>query len=212
MTLLAAGSLDEPYAPEQPVEPSLNASAVAVCIADAPWISYDVTLVDPDGLSTTRDVSLVFRKGVERYDLPLGALGGDDRLAGSVLCPGSAVDAQGTGAGWPGWRRVDGEWRDVGEDDLGWTRVGAHVTVEMNPAAAVAVAYPPSTPGCVPGPRLEPPSPRPDSVPTAGAAGAGLGPRALAATGIELAAPLLLGAGMLTGGLAFVTARRRPRL
>lgn len=33
----------------------------------------------------------------------------------------------------------------------------------------------------------------------------------LVATGAEVVAPLLMGAGLLTGGLAFATARRRPR-
>jgi hypothetical protein len=198
-----ATELDEVYPPTQPAEPSLAASAYASCVDDAPWITYDVTLVDPQGRETSRDVALVFTKGAERLEVPLGTLGADDRLAGTALWPGASVDGSGTGSDWPGWVRQGGAWTDVGEGDLGWTREGTTVTVEVNPEAAVAVAYPPSTPGCVLGPR---------SAPAAVAAAAPRPPSELAATGAQLFAPLLLGAGLVTGGLAFVTARRRPRV
>lgn len=193
--------LDEVYPPDQPVEPSLNASAYGECVDDAPYVVYEAALVDPDGRSTSRAVSLVFQKGELRHEVPLGDLGEDGTLAGRALWPAAAVDASGSGVDWPGWVRENGEWVDVGEDDLGWTREGATITLEVNPAVTVAVAYPPATPYCLVGPPLEgsTPSAMPASQP-------------LAATGAELLGPLILGAGMITGGLAFVTARRRPRV
>lgn len=203
----AAAEIDDDlYPPSQPEEPSLNATAFAECVDDAPWITYDVTLVDPDDRSASRDVALVFQRGDRRFELPLGTLGDDDRLAGTVLWPAASVDASGTGAGWPGWVQEDGAWRDVGDDNLGWTRSGTTVTLEVNPEAAVAVSYPPSTPGCVLGPRSAVPAG------AAPAASSGGGASGLAATGAELVAPLLLGAGLVTGGLAFASARRRPRV
>ncbi|KQY96970.1 hypothetical protein ASD19_08520 [Microbacterium sp. Root53] len=203
----SAGVDDDLYAPYQPpprTEPSLNASAFAECVDDAPWITYDVTLIDPDGLSTSRDASLVFAKGGELFELPLGTLGPDDRLAGRVLWPAAAVGPDGAGSAWPGWLLEDGVWRDVGEANLGWTRSGAVITLEVNPAAVVAASYPPSTPGCVLGPRPEatPPAPAPAAAPGGG----------LAATGAEFATPLGVGAAMLVGGvLAWMRASRRPR-
>jgi hypothetical protein len=193
--------VDELYPPDQPAEPSLSTSAYAECVTDAPWIVYDVTLVDPDDQATSRDVSLVFTKDGQRLEVPLGSLGEDDTLSGRILWPGAATDSSGAGIDWPGWIQQDGEWVDLGEDDLGWTREGATVAIEVNPEAGVAVSYPPSTPYCVVGPRLtdDPPA---SSVNRAG----------LAATGAEILAPFLLGATLLTGGLAFATARRRPRM
>ncbi|WP_309067260.1 cell wall protein [Microbacterium sp.] len=197
----AATGVDEVYAPEQPVEPSVNASAYGECVQDAPYVVYDVTLVDPDGRATSDAVTLVFTKGALRHEVPLGTLGDDGRLAGRVLWPAAAVDSSGQGIDWPGWVQRGGDWVDVGEEDLGWTREGAAVTLDVNPEAAVAVSYPPSTPFCAVGPQ--------GVVPIAAAAG---DPPSLAATGTELVAPLMLGAGMLTGGLAFATARRRPKV
>lgn len=204
LALGAPASVDDTYPPEQPVGPSLNATASAECVSDAPWVTYDITLVDPDGLSTSRDAFLVFDKGDEHLELALGTFGPDNRLAGTVLWPGSAVDASGTGSDWPGWVLADGQWSDVGEGDLGWTREGATISIEVNPEVAVAATYPPSTPGCVLHPRGV------QAVVAAPAQGAP--PQgALAATGPELLAPLMLGGGLVAGGLAFANARRRPR-
>lgn len=196
-----AAEMDELYPPDQPAEPSLSASAYAECVQDAPWIVYSVALVDPDGPATPRDVSLVFTEGEQRLEVPLGSLGEDGTLSGRILWPGVATDSSGAGIDWPGWVHQDGEWIDVGEDDLGWTREGAAVTIQVNPDAGVAVSYPPATPYCSVGPRL---TEKPPAAPVNRAG--------LAATGPEFLAPLLLGATLLTGGLAFVTARRRPRL
>ncbi|WP_203135848.1 cell wall protein [Microbacterium sp. JZ31] len=200
----AATGVDEVYAPEQPAEPSLNASAYGECVNDAPYVVYDVTRVDPDGRAASSEVTLVFEKGALRHEVALGALGDDGRLAGRVLWPAAAVDASGQGTDWPGWVRRDGEWVDVGEDDLGWTRAGAAITLVVNPEVPVAVSYPPATPFCAVGPA--------GSVAGSAAAAVAGDPPALAVTGPEIVAPLLLGAGMLTGGLAFATARRRPKV
>jgi len=192
---------DDAYPPSPPSQPALNASAYAACVRDAPWISYDVTLIDPEGEAATRDVTMVFSKGGQRHETALGALDENGRLAGAVLWPAAAVDAAGNGAGWPGWELQDGVWRDVGDANLGWTREGTTVTIETNPAARVSVAYPPSTPGCVLGPRQG----ARDAEPAAA-------PGGLAATGTEIAAPLLVGAALLAAGVAAVSGRRRrPR-
>lgn len=202
LALGATGTTDDLYPPEQPTPPSLNATAAAVCVKDAPWITYDLTLVDPDGQSTSRDAFLVFDKGSEHFEMPLGTFGPDNHLSGTVLWPASAVDETGTGSDWPGWVFEDGEWSEVGEADFGWTREGATISIQVNPEAVVAATYPPSTPGCVLYPR-EAPTPGPAADPPSGA---------LAATGPELLAPLLMGGGLVAGGLAFASARRRPRM
>ncbi|MBO3663228.1 cell wall protein [Microbacterium stercoris] len=200
----AAPATDDLYPPEQPSEPSLNATAFAECIDDAPWITYDVTLVDADDASTSRDASLVFTKGANRFEVPLGTLGADNHLEGRILWPAAEVDASGTGSDWPGWvQDAAGRWSEVGEADLGWTRQGTAITVEVNPEAVTAMTYPPSTPGCVLHPR---------SQTGAQPAAAQPGPTGLAATGADIAVPLLVGAALVAGGVAFATARRRPRM
>ncbi|GGH48982.1 hypothetical protein GCM10010921_26850 [Microbacterium album] len=195
-----AATADELYSPYQPGEgtgDSLNASGYAVCERDAPWIAYDATLIDPDGEGGSREARLVFAKGAERVEVPLGEFDGDDRLRGRVLWPGAAVDDAGAGVAWPGWVQQDGAWIDVGEESLGWTREGATVTIAANPEAEIAVTYPPSTPGCTPGPRAAA-APGPDD------------PGSLAATGGSVFGPLVAGAAALGAGvLAMATGRRR---
>ncbi|WP_261164896.1 LPXTG cell wall anchor domain-containing protein [Microbacterium sp. Marseille-Q6965] len=199
----AAGVDDGLYAPYQPpgeTEPSLNATAHAECIRDAPWIFYDVTLVDPDGLATSNDVSLVFSEGAERVAVPLGTLGADNTLSGSVLWPGAGVDESGTGVQWPGWvTHPDGSYEDVGDANHGWTRQGAGVSIVVNPEIAVAVSYPPGTPTCSVSPRI-------DGAPSTVEA-------ALPATGVDPAGPLVLGGALLAGGglLTWMARRRRAR-
>ncbi len=144
-----------PYPPVEQDEPSLNATAVAECLADAAWISYDVVMAGPESAEPSSAVTLVFTQGGQRLEVPLGDLGADGTLSGSVLWPGTEVDDSGTGVDWPGWEQVDGEWTDVGDADLGWTRT-ADVSIEVNPASPVAVTYPPATPTCNAGPPARP--------------------------------------------------------
>jgi hypothetical protein len=84
--------------------------------------------------------------------------------------------------------------------DAPWT---AYDLALLDPQGAVASGAL-SSPACpsVPGPRAA------ATAALAGSSGDGV---PLVATGAEVVAPLLMGAGLLTGGLAFATARRRPR-
>jgi hypothetical protein len=84
--------------------------------------------------------------------------------------------------------------------DAPWT---AYDLALLDPQGAVASGAL-SSPACpsVPGPRAA------ATAALAGSSGEGV---PLVATGTEVVAPLLMGAGLLTGGLAFATARRRPR-
>ncbi|WP_221585749.1 LPXTG cell wall anchor domain-containing protein [Microbacterium sp. G2-8] len=198
---------DWDYTPETTPEPALNASASAACVSDAPWIDFDVTLVDQAGQSAPRDADLVFARGGERLVVPLGTIDETGRLSGRILWPGASVDDAGRGSDWPGWVLDDGEWLDVGDADLGWTRNGASVTIAVNPEFVAAVEYPPSTPTCVAGPR--PAAERPGAAAEPGAAAGESQVDDLAATGTDIMPPLVVGAAALLAGVLLVARRRR---
>lgn len=197
----AASALEEdPYTPEEPTAPTLAGSvAVGECIADVPYISFDVTLTDPDEQSTTHDASLVLSGSGNTVTIPLGTLV-DNHLSGSVLWPGASVDGAGNPTGWPGWAFENGQWVET-DGNFAWTRGSISAVIQVNPEVSVPLSYPPATPNCA----AEPPTAlSPDSPSDEG------DPAALAATGGSL--PYLaggVGVGLLGLGAAAVLYRRR---
>ncbi|MEG3616098.1 LPXTG cell wall anchor domain-containing protein [Isoptericola haloaureus] len=153
----------------EPVEPSLAGSlAAGECVADAPWIVFDVTLTDPDDQVSERAVILELTDGTHVETLELGTLGADGTLSGRTLWPGASVADDGvTPTGWPGWTRLeDGTWVQT-NGNYAWTRGDIDATLVVNPEVAVELAYPEATPVCAavpPQPEPEPsaePSPEP---------------------------------------------------
>lgn len=198
---------DEGYAPRTPSEPTLAGSVVSPqCIADVPWIDYDIVLTDPDARSTGDKARLVMTDGVESVTIPLGTVAPDAALRGRVLWPGAAVDSAGNGAGWPGWvLQDDGVWAET-DGNFAWTRGAITATVEVNPTLGVSLSYPPSTPACATDPVQAVPA-------TAGvAAAADVDAVGLADTGGS-AAPLALLAGaaatLALAGAGLVIGRAR---
>lgn len=137
------------YTPVDPTEPTLVGSASAACVDDAPWISYDITLVDPDGAATGNTASLVMTNGTESVTVPLGTLQGNT-LKGSVLWPGAKVE-NGVGAGWPGWVFSGGEWVET-NGNYAWTRGTISASIQVNPELDVKLSYPPGNPECLTSP------------------------------------------------------------
>lgn len=185
---------DVDYTPDKPKEPSLAGSRVdVVCLRDAPWITFEVTLTDPDRQSTGDRAVLVISDGTHEVSLPLGTLA-SGRVAGSVLWPGAAVSG-GVGTGWPGWVYEGGQWRETA-GNFAWTRGDVRAWIRVNPELAVPLAYPPATSGC--------------AAPTGSIQGR------LAATGTsgDILLPLVLaGAGAAAVGLVVVlSVRRRHRV
>ncbi|WP_144276275.1 hypothetical protein [Demequina sp. NBRC 110053] len=162
----------------EPQEPSLAGSFIGeLCVADSPWLEYDISIHNPDNLpldgvsdgEEPRATITFLNDGGPDYTLPgTYALG-----AGRVLWPGATVGpADGLSVAdidpydsstfvptdWPGWidDPVDG-WVEVADpqEDFGWTRDGVQVRVQVNPEFTVEVNYPPATPTCVASPPEE---------------------------------------------------------
>ncbi|GAA5099048.1 hypothetical protein GCM10025760_34800 [Microbacterium yannicii] len=189
----AAQAESDDYTPTNPATPTLAGStAVGVCDNDAPWIYYDVTLIDPDSQATSNEAQLVLTDGTNTAAIPLGTLV-DGSLSGRVLWPGASVNAAGEATGWPGWAFENGEWVEV-PGNFAWTRGAITATLEVNPSLVVPLSYPPSTPECV----TSPSNPSTASLPATGLSAA-MGPIAV------------VGAAALAGGVFLVFRRRAAR-
>lgn len=178
-----------------PNAPSLAGSvATGRCVADAPWIFYDVTVTNPDDVPLTgHDVKLVLTDGTNTVDVALGTITGNSgHISGKVLWPGASVAADGvTPTGWPGWEKMsDGTWVMV-PGNYAWTRSLTSATLEVNPSLKVAMTYPPATPNCTDAPMQL----------TSNKTGSGSG---LADTGSNVAFGSLAGGLALLVGGAFV--------
>ncbi|MDN4480181.1 hypothetical protein [Demequina muriae] len=161
---LAGGGCGEPQ------QPTLDGSLISeMCIADSPWISYDVRVFNPDNLPL---------EGVPAGEEPVATMtfinpNGEDHVidnlplgSGSFLWPGAEIEpAEGftvadidpsrpetfVATNWPGWFQDDaGDWVEVTDpqDLFAWTRNGVQVTVEVNPVDTFTINYPPPTPTC----------------------------------------------------------------
>ncbi|WP_061961359.1 isopeptide-forming domain-containing fimbrial protein [Demequina flava] len=139
----------------------INISAQSVCIADVPWFEYQIDARNVDaGLPITvtwyadADGDLV-PDGEAISVQTLQETTTDGVQEGAVLWPGAAVDANGVGIAWPGWRPVVAgetpEWENQIVDESLPTyelRNGALAVVEINPETTVSQSYPPATPEC----------------------------------------------------------------
>ncbi len=150
-----------------PENPTLEGSFLSsVCVADSPWLTYDVELKDPDEVSTDdgmATITFVHPTDASQnvvVEVPIGS--------GYVMWPGASVEpAEGyteadidptnpdtfVPTGWPGWAQdASGEWIEIGLDNFGWTRFGIEVRLDVNPSTSLTVNYPPPTPTCVSAP------------------------------------------------------------
>ena len=187
----AAQAETDDYTPTNPATPTLAGStAVGVCEKDAPWIYYDITMIDPDSQATSNDATLILTDGTNTATVTLGTLV-DGSLSGRALWPGASVDAAGEATGWPGWAFENGQWVEV-PGNFAWTRGNITATIEVNPSLVVPLSYPPATPQCAAGPQ----NPSTAALPATGMTAA-VGPIAIA------------GAAALAAGGLFLALRRR---
>lgn len=176
------------YGPDEPHAPTLAGSTVSpTCDADVPWIDYSIVLTDPDSQSTSNTAQLVLASGSNSVTLPLGTLGSDGTLTGSILWPGASVDGNGNGNGWPGWVFQNGEWTET-SGNYAWTRGDITATIVVNPELAVSLSYPEATPDCAVNPSV---TGSVSALAVSGGQSAALVPVAVGG-----AAALLLGAGL----------------
>lgn len=150
----------------------LTVRVEAICKGDAAYLSYQLT---PEGTPDTT-ATLVWGDPngthVTMSDLP---------LSGTVLWPGTVLDASGTVTDWPGWTQLpDGSWQQG--DQWSWVRPTVPLTFQVNPTASVTATYPGVGTGCNP--------------PTTAVLADG-GSAVLASTGSNDLAPLALAAGGL---------------
>ncbi|MBD3778800.1 MAG: DUF11 domain-containing protein [Micrococcales bacterium] len=134
-------------------------TATPRCELDAPWLDYTVEAHQVDAAALP--ITLTWYADLDRDGVADGpavatrTLPAGSALTGSVLWPGAAVDADGRGTQWPGWRVVRAgetpEWEnrvlDPGLPEYA-LRGGSLVQVAVNPERTVTVAYPQSTDGC----------------------------------------------------------------
>jgi LPXTG-motif cell wall-anchored protein len=145
---------EAPEAPTEDAVGSLEGSvAVGECVADAPWIAYDVVLSGAEGDLTEQNASLVLTDGTNTETIELGALDEDGTLSGRALWPGASVAEDGvTPTGWPGWEQAeDGTWVET-DENFAWTRGDLTATIVVNPDIEVELAYPVATPNCAAAP------------------------------------------------------------
>ncbi len=112
------------------------------CVKDAPFVNYSI---NPLGFTPTPGATAtvtIYRLGTDTVirtitDLP---------LSGRFLYPGAAVDGEGNGTDWPGWKLENGEW--VLDDSDAFLRDGVRVVVSVNPTAEATVGYPAASAAC----------------------------------------------------------------
>ncbi|WP_223691830.1 DUF11 domain-containing protein [Leifsonia poae] len=198
---------------------SIAVSAQALCVNDAPVVSYSIT---PYNLTTAPKIALIWwtadayaarntsipagdeaallangASKVNYVTLPSGWVNGDT-ITGTQLWPGASVDASGHGNGWPGWRQLgDGTWVLDPAAPFYDLRTGAVVEVRINPTTASTVAYPPPSTHCDPAVTT-----------TVAAGGSSTG---LADTGSDTMGPLAGAAVLLGLGAGLVLWMRRRR-
>ncbi|MBN9189387.1 MAG: cell wall protein [Microbacterium sp.] len=143
----AALAADDNYTPSTPTAPTLaGSSAAGACEGNVPWITYKVTMTDPDNQATSHTAYLVLSDGTNTTSILLGDLV-DNQLSGKVLWPGASVGADGKGTSWPGWEQKDGQWVQTG-GNFGWTRGAITAEIKVNPDLTVPLSYPAATSAC----------------------------------------------------------------
>jgi len=136
----------------------LDVTASTSCVQDAPWLDYRVEARHVDVSGRTMQVNWLDASGaVIHTDEVRIAI--DGVVSGRLLFPGAAVDGDGDGVAWPGWRPArPGEipdWENLVLDPTlpsHGVRSGASVEFVINPEATVAIVYPPPTAACAEAP------------------------------------------------------------
>ncbi|WP_308796799.1 prealbumin-like fold domain-containing protein [Agromyces silvae] len=161
---------------------SIQIALQPMCRANAPYIDWNVTPYNIDGVETptivliwwtkaayaARDASIpasdraaILADGAARVDsiVPPGTAVGGEALTGSALWPGAVVDDAGNGIAWPGWLQLPtGQWILTPQAPFYDLRGDAVLEVRMNPTTDSIEAYPPATIGCNPAPSGKLPS------------------------------------------------------
>ena len=110
----------------------LVAHVTPVCTDSVPLLKYSLEAMGTT--LTTATITWVHPGGT---DVVLA----DQPLSGSLLWPGTVLDAQGHAVDWPGWtQQSDGTW--TRGDAFDWARQPVEVRFEVSPATTATVSYP----------------------------------------------------------------------
>ncbi|MEQ6898406.1 LPXTG cell wall anchor domain-containing protein [Microbacterium sp. KR10-403] len=187
---------DNGYTPVTTDTASLvGSSAIGTCENGAPWITYDLTMSDPDHTATSHDATLTLTDGSHHTTLSLGTLNAKNKLSGKVLWPGAKI-VNGEPVLWPGWKLDDNGNLVPTSGNFAWTRGTLTVILEVNPSLKVTMSYPSETSTCA-------------NPPAAAASSDKAG--ILAVTGLSVPViPIAIGGGIvLLAGAGLLLARRR---
>jgi choice-of-anchor A domain-containing protein len=133
-----------PFLPSipEPVDKKIDATASSKCVKNASWLDYAVT-PNYDATGQTAKVEWINSEGKviqEDSGLP---------LTGSLLFPGVALDVNGNGITWPGYKQENNKWVEAPDDRYGSLRQdGATIRVTVTPSTIVNITFPASTATC----------------------------------------------------------------
>lgn len=133
-----------PFLPSipEPVDKKIDATASSKCVKNASWLDYAVT-PNYDATGQTAKIEWINSEGKviqEDSGLP---------LTGSLLFPGVALDINGNGVAWPGYKQENNKWVEAPDDRYGSLRQdGATIRVTVDPSTIVNITFPASTTTC----------------------------------------------------------------
>lgn len=133
-----------PFLPSipEPVDKKIEATASSKCVNNASWLDYAVT-PNYDAAGQTAKIEWINSEGKviqEDSGLP---------LTGSLLFPGVAVDMNGNGISWPGYKQENNKWVEAPDDRYGSLRQnGATIRVTVTPSTVINITFPASTTTC----------------------------------------------------------------
>ncbi|WP_035456925.1 DUF7507 domain-containing protein, partial [Algoriphagus terrigena] len=121
------------------------------CELDAPYIRWDLSGINLELLDSEVGPNPITMTWYDK-DGNVVVVYGNLPFEGTMLFPGAAVDENGYGTQWPGWKYENMQWV-AGEFNYYQVREeGAYVIFSLNPEVSAEVTYPGATEACNPNP------------------------------------------------------------
>jgi len=122
------------------VAPEITVTATSFCSDNAAYVTYNVAADNftPKGLVTINWIDSANNIVATQTNMPIN---------GTVLWPGTILNANNKPTDWPGWVLVNGQWTE-GNDGFELTRPAVTMQFSLNPTKSVSVNYPSALSGC----------------------------------------------------------------